>query len=63
MTDQTMILLVVLGFAVVIGLFIANNRAKHRFEDERAERKRELERIKAEARARDAKANDGDSAT
>ena len=53
MTDQTAILLVILGFAVVIGLFIANGRAKRRFEDERAERKRELERIKAEARTRE----------
>ena len=52
MTDQTAILLVVIGFAVVIGLFIANGRAKRRFEDERRKRKRELERIKAEARAR-----------
>ena len=53
MTDQMQIVLIVLGFAVVIGLFIASNRAKQRFEAERAERKRELERIKAEARARE----------
>ena len=53
MTDQTAILLVVIGFAVVIGLFIAQGRAKRRFEDERLARKRELERIKAEARARE----------
>ena len=52
MTDQTAILLIVLGFIVVIGLFIASGRAKRRFEAERAERKRELERIKREARER-----------
>ncbi len=52
MTDQTMIALIVVGAGVLVGLFIASNRAKQRFEDERAERKRELERIKAEARER-----------
>ena len=53
MTDQTAIVLVVLGFAVLVGLWVASNRAKRRFEDERRERKRELERVKAEARARE----------
>ena len=52
MTDQTAILLTFLGVLVVIGLFVANGRAKRRFEKERAERKRQLERIKAEARAK-----------
>ena len=53
MTDQTIIILVIVLAAVVIGLFVASNRAKRRFEDERAERRRELDRIKAEARARE----------
>ena len=52
MTDQTLILLIALGFIVVVGLFIASGRAKRKHEQERAERKRELERIKAEARAK-----------
>jgi uncharacterized membrane protein len=52
-TDQTAILIVVLLAAVVIALFVYNGRAKKRFEQERLERRRELDRIKAEARARE----------
>ena len=52
MTDQTAILIVILGFAVLIGLFVASGRAKRKHEAERAARKRELQRIKDEARSR-----------
>jgi uncharacterized membrane protein len=50
MTDQTSILLIILLTAVVIALFVYNRRAKQRFEAERAERRRKLDQIKAEAR-------------
>lgn len=53
MTDQTAILIVVLLGVVVIGLFLFNARQKKRFEQERMERRRELDRIKAEARAKE----------
>lgn len=53
MTDQTAIVIVVLLAAVVIGLFVYNARAKKRFEQERLDRRRELDRIKAEARAKE----------
>jgi uncharacterized membrane protein len=52
MTEQTSILIVLALAAVVIGLFVFNARQKRRFEDERAERRRKLEAIKAEARAK-----------
>lgn len=50
MTDQTSILLVVLLAAVVVALFVYNRRQKQRFEGERAERRRKLDQIKADAR-------------
>lgn len=60
MTDQTAILIVVLLIVIVAVLFIYSGRQKRRFEQERAERKRELERIKREARTREAAENQGD---
>ncbi|MEM7727831.1 MAG: hypothetical protein AAF311_01000 [Pseudomonadota bacterium] len=53
MTDQTAILTIVLLAAVVIALFVYNARQKKRFEQERLERRRKLDAIKAEARARE----------
>lgn len=50
MTEQTAILLIVVLAAVVIALFIYSGRQKRRFEAERAERRRNLEEIKAKAR-------------
>lgn len=50
MTEQTSILLIVLLTAVVIALFVYSRRQKQRFEVERAERRRKLDQIKAEAR-------------
>ncbi|MEL6686641.1 MAG: hypothetical protein AAFP97_03360 [Pseudomonadota bacterium] len=53
MTDQTAIVIVVLLAAVVIGLFVYNARQKKRFEQEQLERRRKLDQIKAEARAKE----------
>ena len=53
MTDQTAIVIVVLLAAVVVGLFVYNARQKKRFEQERLERRRKLDQIKAEARAKE----------
>lgn len=50
MTDTTFILLFVLLTAIVIALVVYNRRQKQRFEDERAERRRKLDQIKADAR-------------
>lgn len=61
MTDQTAILLSVLLTAVVIALFVYNRRAKQRFEAERAERRRKLDQIKADARRRQQAAETDDT--
>lgn len=50
MTDTTFILLFVLLTAIVIALVVYNRRQKQRFEGERAERRRKLDQIKADAR-------------
>lgn len=63
MTDQTAILIVVLLVVVVVALFVHNGRQKRRFEEERAARKRKLDQIKAEARAKAQSVNDADSDT
>lgn len=52
MTEQTTLLIILALAAVVIGLFVFNARQKRRFEEERAERRRKLDAIKAEARAK-----------
>jgi uncharacterized membrane protein len=53
MTDQTAILIIVLLAAVVVALFVNNARAKKRFEQDRLERRRKLDEIKAKARAKE----------
>lgn len=50
MNDQLSILIVVGLAAVVIALFLYNRRQKQKFEHERAERRRKLDQIKADAR-------------
>lgn len=50
MTDQIAILLVVLLSAVVVALFVYNRRQREKFEQERLERRRKLDAIKAKAR-------------
>ena len=55
MTDQ-MAILTVIGLGIVFAvLCIFTGRQKRRFEQERRERQKELERIKAEARAKNQK--------
>ena len=53
MTDQEFYLLIGVAAVVCIALFVVSNRAKRRHEEERLKRRRELDRIKAEARARE----------
>ena len=50
MSDETAILIVVGLAAVFFGLWVFSSKQKRKFEDERRERKLELERIKREAR-------------
>lgn len=51
MTDQTAILVIV-GLAVIFFmLWTFNGRQKRRYEKDRLERKRELDKLKSEARA------------
>lgn len=51
MNDQTAILIIV-GLAVIFfALWAFNGRQKRKYEIERLERKRELEKLKSEARA------------
>lgn len=57
MTDQTAILIVIALIAIVAVLFIFSARQKRRFEAEQIERKRKLEQIKRDAKAREAAAN------
>ena len=52
MSDQNSIFLVIALAAVVFGLWVYSGRQKRKFEDEKRQRKRELERIKAEAKAK-----------
>lgn len=60
MNDQLSILIVVGLAAVVIALFLYNRRQKQKFEQERKERRRKLDQIKADARRKQeaAKADD-----
>lgn len=50
MSDETAILIVVGLATIFFGLWIFSSKQKRIFEDERRERKLELERIKREAR-------------
>ena len=50
MSDETAILIVVGLAAVFFGLWIFSSKQKRKFEDERRQRKIELERLKREAR-------------
>ena len=50
MHDQTAILIVVGLAAVFIGLWIFSSRQKRKFEEERRQRKLNIERLKNEAR-------------
>lgn len=50
MTDMTFYVIFVLLIAVVFALFVYNRRQKQRFEQERVERRRKLDEIKAKAR-------------
>lgn len=52
MNDQTAIIIVAVLAFLFACLWIFNGRQKRRFEDEQRKRKRELERIKAEARSK-----------
>lgn len=51
MNDQTAILVVVGLAAIFFALWTFNSRQKRKHEKERLERKRELEKLKADARA------------
>jgi len=50
MSDETAILIVVGLAAIFFGLWIFSSKQKRKFEEERRQRKAELERIKREAR-------------
>lgn len=51
MNDQTAILVVVALAVIFFALWTFNSRQKRKHEKERLERKRELEKLKADARA------------
>lgn len=58
MSDEIYVLIIV-GLAVVfVALWTFNSRQKRKYEKERIERKRELEKLKADARAAAEKAAD-----
>ncbi len=50
MSDQNSIFLVIALAAIVFGLWVYSGRQKRKFEDKKRLRKRELDRIKAEAK-------------